>query len=132
MRLSLFLPRDTSSVPMARRILAATLSTLDVTEQCRADILLALAEACANAVAHAQPADSYQITIWIDDHQCRIEVADAGGGFDPSEMSDSVSALAETGRGLHIIRALADHFDLRRNHPTGTLLQFAKRLDRLS
>jgi len=42
MRLSLFLPRDSASVPMARRILSTTLRTAGVTDECRADILLAL------------------------------------------------------------------------------------------
>jgi serine/threonine-protein kinase RsbW len=115
---------------MARRILAATLDTLGVTEECCADILLALAEACANAVAHAQPADSYQITIRIDDQRCLIEVVDSGHGVDPAKLPGDLPMLAEAGRGLHIIRALSDDFDLRPNYPTGTLLRFAKRLDR--
>jgi serine/threonine-protein kinase RsbW len=133
-RLSLFLPRDSASVPMARRILATTLGTVGVTDECRADILLALAEACANAVAHAQPADSYEITIQIDQELCLIEVVDAGHGFDvatlPNGPSSDPLALDEAGRGLQIIRALSDQFDLRRNDPTGTLVRFAKRLDR--
>lgn len=129
-KLSLFLPRDSASVPMARRILATTLNTAGVTDECRADILLALAEACANAVAHAKPADGYRVTVDIDDSRCLIEVVDAGTGFDSAELPTEASALAETGRGLHIIRALADDFDLRPNSPTGTQLRFTKRLHR--
>jgi serine/threonine-protein kinase RsbW len=130
-RLSLSLPRDSASVPMARRILATTLSTVGVTDECRADILLALAEACANAVAHAKAADSYEVTVNIDDAECQIEVVDAGPGFDyVVPMPDEPPALAESGRGLFIIRSLADDFDLRPNGPTGTMIRFAKRLDR--
>jgi serine/threonine-protein kinase RsbW len=131
LRLSLFLPRDSASVPMARRILAATLATVGVTDECRADILLALAEACANAVAHATPADGYEVTVRIDDAECQIEVVDAGDGFDYKAVPPGeVPVLAESGRGLFIIRSLTDHFDLRPNSPTGTLVRFAKRLDR--
>jgi serine/threonine-protein kinase RsbW len=129
-RLSLDLPRDTASVPMARRILGATLGTVGVTEECRADILLALAEACANAVNHAQPADSYQVWVDIDDARCLIEVVDTGSGFEAPDRPADLSALQEAGRGLHIIRALSDQFDLRHNSPTGTLVRFAKWLDR--
>jgi serine/threonine-protein kinase RsbW len=127
-RLALHLPRDSASVPMARRILAATLNTVGVTEECRADILLALAEACSNAVNHAIPADSYEVAVEIDDEKCLIEVTDAGGGFDLAAVPGDMPALSEAGRGLHIIRALADQFDLRPNEPTGTLIRFTKRL----
>jgi serine/threonine-protein kinase RsbW len=130
-RLSLFLPRDSASVPMARRVLSTALDTVGVTDECRTDILLALAEACANAVAHATPADSYQVTVRIDDAECQIEVVDAGAGFDyEAPRSDDAPVLAESGRGLYIIRSLADDFDLRPNSPTGTLVRFVKRLER--
>jgi serine/threonine-protein kinase RsbW len=132
-RLSLSLPRDSASVPVARRIMATTLSTVGVTDECRADILLALAEACANAVAHAKATDSYEVTVNIDDVECEIEVIDSGPGFDHlalAPMLDEPPVLAESGRGLFIIRSLADDFDLRPNGATGTLIRFAKRLDR--
>jgi serine/threonine-protein kinase RsbW len=129
-RLSLLLPRDSASVPMARRVLSATLATVGVTDEVRTDILLALAEACANAVAHARPADSYEVTVRIDDTECQIEVVDSGAGFDfAAGLPDEVPVLAESGRGLYIIRSLTDDFDLRPNSPTGTLVRFAKRLD---
>jgi serine/threonine-protein kinase RsbW len=127
-RLALSLPRDNASVPMARRILATTLASAGVTEETRADILLALAEACANAVAHAQPAEDYQVTINLDDTECRIEVLDLGDGFDYAAPSSSSPVLAESGRGLRIIEAVSDAFDLRANTPTGTLLRFVKRI----
>lgn len=128
MRLSLSLPRDNASVPMARRILATTLTTAGVTEECRSDILLALAEACANAVAHAQPADDYKVTVDLDDAECRIEVVDAGSGFDPRTDQPELPLLAERGRGLNIIEAVSDAFDLRPNTPSGTLVRFVKRI----
>jgi serine/threonine-protein kinase RsbW len=132
MRLSLFLPRVSASVVMARRILSTTLRTVGVTDECRADILLALAEACSNAVAYAKATDSYGVTVKIDDSECQIEVVDDGPGFDYDldPLHDEVPVLAESGRGLFIIRSLADDFDLLPNTPSGTLVRFAKRLDR--
>ena len=127
-RLTLSLPRDNASVPMARRILSTTLASAGVTEECRNDILLALAEACANAVAHAQPADDYKVTVDLDDVECRIEVVDAGSGFTPRGGQPELPLLAERGRGLHIIEALSDAFDLRPNTPSGTLVRFVKRI----
>ncbi|GIJ47586.1 hypothetical protein Val02_44720 [Virgisporangium aliadipatigenens] len=130
MHLSLSLPRETGSVPVARKVLGATLNTVGITEECRADILLALAEACANAVRHAQPADSYEVAVDLDDAMCQIAVIDEGNGFDPATQRPLGSALDETGRGLRIIEALSDQFDLLRNEPKGTTLRFAKRLER--
>jgi serine/threonine-protein kinase RsbW len=129
LRLSLYLPRDSASVPLARRILATTLGTVGVTEECCSDILLALAEACANAVSHARPADTYEVSVQIDAGECLIEVVDAGIGFDSGALPTEVPTLDEAGRGLHIIRAVSDQFDMRHNDPTGTLVRFAKRLD---
>jgi serine/threonine-protein kinase RsbW len=139
MRLALSLPRDLASVPMTRRILATTLGTVGVTDECRADILLAVAEACANAVSHATQTDSYDVTIQINDSECTIEVLDTGGGFDVSALDDHASTLddhasllADSGRGLRIIQAVSDHFQIEANASTGTLVRFAKRLERTS
>lgn len=117
---------------MARRILAVTLGTVGVTEECRADILLALAEACANAVTHARPADKYRVAVDIDDARCLIEVVDSGAGLTAADLPDGRPdpVLDESGRGLHIIRALSDQFRLSSNERTGTHVWFAKRLER--
>ena len=47
-------PRDATSVPLTRRVLDAALASLGVTEDCRADVRLALSEACTNVVRHAR------------------------------------------------------------------------------
>ncbi|HEV2256167.1 MAG TPA: ATP-binding protein, partial [Streptosporangiaceae bacterium] len=44
-----------ASVPVTRRVLDRCLETLGVTPDTRADIALALGEACANVVQHAEP-----------------------------------------------------------------------------
>jgi serine/threonine-protein kinase RsbW len=130
-RLSLHLPCDSASVPVARRVLAATLATAGVTEACRADILLALAEACANVVAHARSIDNYEVSVELDDIRCLIEVADASPGFDATALPSEPPLWDESGRGLHIIRAVADQFDVASNDPNGTLLRFAKVLEHI-
>jgi serine/threonine-protein kinase RsbW len=128
MRLSLDLPRESGSVPLVRHILSAALGTVGAAQRCSDDILLALAEACANAVTHAQPADNYVVSVQIDAQQCLIEVQDSGAGFDQSAVRAARSDLAESGRGLDIIRAVADRVDLRTSNPTGVTLRFVKRL----
>ena len=83
-------------------------------------------------MAHAKATDGYGVTIEIDDSACRIEVVDDGPGFDydTAPLPDEVPVLAESGRGLYIIRSVADDFDLLPNTPSGTLVRFVMRLDR--
>src|SRR2546430_628582 len=101
-RLALFLPRDAVSVPLTRRILVAALASLGVTEDCRADIQLAVAEACGNVIRHAEPAQEYEVSVAFDAEQCTIEVVDTGqGGVALDEPRPP--ATEESGRGLHLI-----------------------------
>jgi serine/threonine-protein kinase RsbW len=125
----LALPRDSTSVPLGRRVVAAALDSLEVTDECRYDIQLAMAEACSNAVRHADPASSYDVSIVFDDEQCAIEVCDDGDGFDPQSLPAPVPT-AESGRGLRIMRMVTDRFELTRRAGGGTVVRFVKRLHR--
>ena len=78
-KMALYLPRDATSVPVTRRVLDRCLETLGVTPDTRADIALALSEACANVVQHAGPGEEYQVQVSARNRQCIIEVVDAGG-----------------------------------------------------
>jgi serine/threonine-protein kinase RsbW len=127
--LMLALPRDATSVPLSRRVITAALDSLDVTDDCRYDIQLAMAEACSNAVRHADPAVSYDVSVVFDEEQCAIEVCDEGSGFDPDELQAAAPA-AESGRGLRIMRMVTDRFELTRRAGGGTVVRFVMRLRR--
>ena len=79
-KMALYLPRDAASVPVTRRVLDRCLETLGVTPDTRADIALALSEACANVVQHAGPGEEYQVQVSARNRQCVIEVVNAGSG----------------------------------------------------
>ncbi|MFJ8541735.1 ATP-binding protein [Streptomyces sp. NPDC093586] len=118
---SLHLRREAASVPLARRLLLGTMETAGVDPDISFDLSVALSEACANAVEHGgddgpgSPSDAYRVTAYLDGERCRIEVADTGPGFDagasgrPGTPARPVPADAEHGRGLCLIRELADH-----------------------
>jgi len=132
--LVLRLPRDAASVPLTRRVLEAALVSLGVSDDCRADVQLALSEACTNVIRHAVPSQSYQVQVGFDEKQCTIEVTDDGPGIDNAESLDLAepvpvpSPLDESGRGLHIIALVTDEVEVRPRRPKGTLLRFVKRL----
>ncbi len=116
---SLHLRREAASVPLARRLLIGTMETAGVDPDISFDLSVALSEACANAVEHGGdggsggPSQAYRVTAYLDGERCRIEVADTGPGFDspprPPGPARAVPADAEHGRGLCLIRELADH-----------------------
>jgi serine/threonine-protein kinase RsbW len=139
--LVLYLPRDAASVPVTRQVLDGCLETLGVTPDTRADIALALSEACANVIQHAGPGDEYEVQATARNGQCAIEVVntssqdgtsapdwtDAGkvGGLVPAV--DSVPVTAEHGRGLAIIDAVVDNLQLT-GSTEGTVVRFEKAL----
>ena len=160
----LHLPRDAVSVSVSRQVLDSCLETLGVTADTRADIALALSEACANVVQHAGAGEEYEVQVSARNRRCVIEVvntgsqdgepapdardagdardiADARGAADvrgtagpqqaddPDGTDDSVAALAEHGRGLTIIDAVADNVQLTGNQRQGTTVHFEKTLE---
>ncbi|MEV5317583.1 ATP-binding protein [Streptomyces sp. NPDC052687] len=111
---SLHLRRDAASVPLARRLLLGTMETAGVDPEVSYDLSVALTEACANAVEHGggRSSGAFRVTAYLDGEKCRIEVTDSGPGFAraPSRTARvPASDEAEHGRGLCLIRELADH-----------------------
>jgi serine/threonine-protein kinase RsbW len=153
-KMVLYLPRDTASVPVSRQVLDGCLETLGVTPDTRADIALALTEACANVVLHAGPGDAYEVEARTRNGQCVIEVINTaseqnesgadgrgtGTARDGRRAADGrtgqvaltdepVPVTAEHGRGLKIIDAVVDNLQLTGNEREGTTVHFEKTLD---
>jgi serine/threonine-protein kinase RsbW len=140
----LYLPRDAASVPVTRQVLDGCLQTLGVTPDTRADIALALSEACANVIQHAGPGDEYEVQAFTRNGQCAIEVVNtgsgdgkpapggsgtrAGGAAGIALAGEPVPATAEHGRGLKIINAVVDNLQLTGNTSQGTIVHFEKTL----
>jgi anti-sigma regulatory factor (Ser/Thr protein kinase) len=85
----------------------------------------ALAEALANAIAYGNRHDRtklVRIEILLGPDAVRIEVADEGDGFDPSQIPDPTSPEMldhEDGRGLFVLRHLVDQMEF---NPQGNCL----------
>jgi serine/threonine-protein kinase RsbW len=127
LHISLDLPRESELVAQTRRTLDGALAGAGVDEECRADISLALTEACANVIKHAELSTAYHVEVGVDRERCTIEVTDDGGGFDPSTVRPG-DVLDDTGRGLQIVAALVDGLDVVSVDGLGTMLRFTKRL----
>jgi serine/threonine-protein kinase RsbW len=130
--MKLELPSDARSVPLARTVLGQTLDALGVIRDCRADIELAITEACTNVLAHAADNRDYEVIIGISDDTCTIEVVD--NSFRPQSTPQPaaggvlIDANSEGGRGLQLMRALVDTLDFEVHPDDGTTVRMCKAL----
>jgi anti-sigma regulatory factor (Ser/Thr protein kinase) len=81
------------------------------------DLKLAVTEACSNAIEAHQSAWSEEpvvIRCQLDDRTVTVEIADRGGGFDPTGLvslpaaTDPLRLRHESGLGIPLMRTLAD------------------------
>src|ERR1700756_5119385 len=99
-KMVLYLPRDAVSVPVSRQVLDSCLETLGVTPDTRADIALALTEACANVIQHAGPGEDYEVQVSAKNCQCAIEVVNTGSRDSEPASDGSSTATPEDSRRL--------------------------------
>lgn len=128
-KLTLALPRDELSVPVARRVLKQAMDVLGVDEEVTTDIQLALTEAVTNVLDHAGDSDEYEVSAGIANDVCVVEVIDRGAGFDASSLGHGqAEQTAEEGRGIHIMRALVDMVQFDSREHVGNVVHLEKRL----
>ena len=125
MRLSLHieLPAEARLLSMTRKTLNGYLADAGTPPEDRADVVLALDEACTNVVRHAFPRHGdgrFRLVAEITEGEVRVEVEDEGVGFDPFAALVAETELEDTsGRGLHIIHRLMTSVDLESPTETG-------------
>lgn len=125
MTVRLDLPREAGSVPAVRRLLRSTLAVLYVDQESGADLELAITEACANVVNHASGTESFEVLLEVAEDHCAIDVRDDGAGFDPAAIEPPESG-DERGRGLFLIKALAENVRMHSSPRRGSLIHFEK------
>jgi serine/threonine-protein kinase RsbW len=135
---------ETLSVPVMRRVLGDTLRGLGVDEESVDDILLAATEACTNVLTHGgQPISGYTVLTRLGAVGCQVEVTDEGVGLpgtpagsgragsalaDPAPELIPVALLAESGRGLAVMRACVDDVTLDSRPGHGTVVTMSKHI----
>jgi serine/threonine-protein kinase RsbW len=123
------MPTEKETLPLVRHLVKYSLFEIGVTRDCIADVELALTEACANVVTHASGDDSYNVDMTITATACEIRVVDTGRGLDFQSLGASDAAHdAESGRGIHLMRALVDNIHFRSEPEVGTVVHLVKTL----
>ncbi|WP_306215310.1 ATP-binding protein [Actinoplanes sp. RD1] len=123
--LNLNLPREADSVPAVRKMLRCALAVFEVDREAGEDLEIALTEACANVVRHADGANSIEVRLDVAPDRCSIDVSDNGSGFDADAVPDPASGAAN-GRGLFLIRALSENVRMQSTPRRGSLIHFEK------
>lgn len=130
-KFSLYLPRDASTVPVARRLCRGAMEELGITRACLHDVALAVTEACANVIEHSSDTDDeYRVDVTVDEAQCEIIVTDTGRGFDHDSLTQELAdTTAERGRGVSLMRALVDNVRFESKPQAGTVVHLVKSLE---
>jgi serine/threonine-protein kinase RsbW len=126
---ALSLPRDAASVSVGRQVLTGCLEVLGVAPGTRADIALALGEACANVIQHAGPGDEYEVRASAINGRCVIEVINTGSDPAAISLGQETPVTAEHGRGLQIIDAVTDQLSLTGDDDKTMTVHFEKALE---
>ncbi len=130
-------------------VLPSTLSTVEVVEakateyaekagfdeDTAGQLAMVSREAAVNAVLHGNKKDSKkQVTarFTLTHEALSIQIADQGGGFNPSDVPDPLSPeglLKPSGRGIFLMRAIMDEVNFRQLSP-GTEITLVKHRNR--
>jgi serine/threonine-protein kinase RsbW len=95
---------------------------------------MAVREAVVNAVVHGNRYSAQKkvhFRVWRGPDSLTVVVRDEGKGFDVTRVPDPLAEenlLRESGRGILLIQAFVDEFQVRRLHPEGTEVKMVKYL----
>jgi anti-sigma regulatory factor (Ser/Thr protein kinase) len=116
----LSLPAEIDSVLVARAALTRALRRAGWDGDRSGLVVLATSEAMANAVLHGSTTrGEVRVALAVDPSMARIQVVDEGrpGAVCPTDARDLPSEDSTNGRGLYIMRTVADVCDV---HPEGS------------
>jgi serine/threonine-protein kinase RsbW len=99
---------------------------------------MAVREAAVNAVVHGNRYSARKkvhLKVSREPDRLTIVIADEGEGFEADSVLDPLASenlLRQSGRGLLLIRAFVDEFELRPREPNGTEVRLVKYLAKAS
>ncbi len=98
---------------------------------------MAVRECMVNAVAHGNRYSAHkkvELTVTVRDGRFSVRIVDQGAGFDLESLPDPLAEenlLRHSGRGIFLMKAFMDDFQVRRAQPGGTEVLLVKNLQAL-
>lgn len=110
------LPPDARAPAAARHALEGIRTRLD--RRAFDETVLLVSELVTNSVLHARLSDEevIDLRVRVDPERIRVDVTDAGPGFDPALAAPARDL--ESGWGLTLLDRMAARWGVRRNHGT--------------
>ena len=125
------IPSDMQFIELLDTVISDVLGEIDIEEDDKIAVNLALIEAGTNAIKHGNrndPTKDVHCIVSVEDDKLTIRIKDKGKGFDPESLKDPLELEHLTdasGRGIYLINVLMDEveydFDL-----TGTEVRMTK------
>ena len=117
MQVSIEIHADAEAAAIAREFIAGALAVGFLQHRID-DLRLLTSEVVTNSVRHAglAPGDTIGLAVDLSERRIRVEIADDGPGFDPSELPES-SPEGAGGWGLWLVKQLSDRWGVIRDEP---------------
>lgn len=122
------------SVDVAEEAVLRTAGEIGFPEDELHQIGMAIRESMVNAVVHGNRYNARKkvhLSVSRSSDRLTVVIGDEGEGFDLERLPDPLAEenlLKQSGRGLLLIQAFVDEFQVRRRHPAGTEVRMVKYL----
>jgi serine/threonine-protein kinase RsbW len=129
-----FLDSTLESVDNAEELALLEAEKAGVAEDDLHKIAMAVRESMVNAVVHGNRYNAHKkvrLSVTKGPREFVVKIADEGDGFDYEHLPDPLAEenlLRHCGRGIFLIKAFMDEFQVRRLDPTGTEVTLVKYL----
>lgn len=126
------------SVDQAEDIVLREAREMGFNEDEQHHIGISLRECMVNAVVHGNKYSSrkkVRLVVSRTPRQLEVRISDEGGGFDLNDVPDPLAEenlLRQSGRGVMMMQAFMDEFEVRRRHPAGTEVRMVKYLPKVT
>ena len=129
-----FLDSTLDSVDGAEQLVLEVATEAGFQEEELYKLNMAVRETVVNAVVHGNRYNAHKkvhLQVSTAEDRLTVTVGDQGNGFDLASVPDPLAAenlLHQSGRGLLLVRAFVDEFQVRRLTPAGTEVKLVKYL----
>lgn len=133
-RVQALLDSNLESVERAEEMVLGIAKEMGFDEEDLHRISVAVRESMVNAVVHGNrynASKKVHLSVAGSGGELTVRVADEGDGFDDSALPDPLAEenlMRQSGRGILLMRAFVDEFEIRRGAERGTEIRLMKRL----
>jgi serine/threonine-protein kinase RsbW len=130
--LEVLLESTLDSVDTAESLVLKAAAEIGFQEDDLHEIGMAVREAMVNAVVHGNRYNFHKkVHLMVDKNGDRlsVQITDEGEGFEQGDLPDPLAEenlLKQSGRGLLLMQAFVDEFDMHRAPPLGTEVRMVK------